>query len=54
MKEEFSFSDYKKTDFSIVIPQSKATDFGGFAVAAKVTKEDVNKEIDPKIFEIPK
>src|SRR6266498_889561 len=45
-----SFSDYKKTDFGIVIPYTKTTDFGGFALTAKVTKVEVNKEIDLKTF----
>ena len=49
-----SFSDYKKTDFGIMIPYTKGTDFGGFALAAKVTKVEVNKEIDLKIFEMSK
>lgn len=49
-----SFSDYKKTDFGIVLPYTKAIDFGGFALTFKRTKVEVNKEIDPKIFEMPK
>jgi hypothetical protein len=49
-----SFSDYKKTDFGIMVPYTKGTDFGGFALEAKVTKVEVNKEIDPKTFEMSK
>jgi hypothetical protein len=49
-----SFSDYKKTDYGIVVPYTKSTDFGGFALGFKVTKVEVNKELDPKIFETPK
>ena len=49
-----TFSDHKKTDFGIVIPYARAIDFGSFALSAKVTKLEVNKEIDPKIFEQPK
>ena len=49
-----SFSDYKKTDFGIVVPYTKTTDFGGFALSAKVTKIEVNKEIDPKTFDMSK
>jgi hypothetical protein len=48
-----SFSDYKKTDFGIVIPYTRSTDFGGFALGFKVNKVEVNKELDPKIFEKP-
>jgi hypothetical protein len=49
-----TFSDYKKTDFGIVLPYNKSMDFGGFALSYKRTKVEVNKEIDPKIFELPK
>jgi hypothetical protein len=48
-----TFSDYKKTDFGIVLPYSRATDFGGFAISSKVTKVEVNKELDPKTFDMP-
>jgi hypothetical protein len=49
-----TFSDHKKTDFGIVLPYSRAVDLGGFAMSAKVNKVEINKEIDPKIFELPK
>jgi hypothetical protein len=49
-----SFSDYKKTDFGIVVPYTRTTDLGGFSLAAKVNKVEVNKEIDLKIFDMPK
>ena len=49
-----TFSDYKKTDFGIVLPYTKSIDFGGFALTFKRNKVEVNKEIDPKIFETPK
>ena len=49
-----TFSDYKKTDFGIVLPYTKNTDMGNFALASKVNKVEVNKEIDPKIFEMTK
>jgi len=54
MEITMNFSDYKKTDFGIVLPYTRSTDFGGFALAYKVTKVEVNKEIDPKIFEMSK
>jgi hypothetical protein len=49
-----SFSDYRKTDFGIVVPYTHSIDYGGFALTYKVTKIEVNKKVDPKIFEIPK
>ena len=49
-----TFSDYKKTDFGILLPYAKNVDMGMFQFAQKTDKVEVNKQIDPKIFEIPK
>ena len=49
-----TLSDHKKTDFGIVLPYARTIDLGNFALSAKVNKIEVNKEIDPKIFEQPK
>ena len=49
-----SFSDYKKTEFGIVLPYAKTIDLGAFSLTSRVNKVEVNKEIDPKIFEMPK
>ena len=49
-----TLSDYKKTDFGIVLPYARTIDLGGFAMSAKVNKVEFNKEIDPKIFDLPK
>lgn len=48
------YSDHKKTDFGIVLPYTKSIDMGVLQIAQKIDKVEVNKEIDPKIFEIPK
>jgi hypothetical protein len=48
-----SFSNYKKTDYGLVLPYTTEIDLGGFTISATVTKVEVNKEIDPKIFEMP-
>lgn len=50
-----TLSDYKKTDFGYVLPYSVAMDFGGqFQMTNAVKKVEFNKEIDPKVFEMPK
>ena len=49
-----SFSDYQKTDFGYVLARKIDTDMGGnFSFSATVNKVEINKEIDPKIFEMP-
>lgn len=49
-----TYSDHKKTDFGIVLPYTKNVDMGAFQLVQKLDKVEVNKTIDPKIFEIPK
>ena len=48
------YSDHKKTDFGIVLPYTKSIDMGMLQLSQKVDKLEVNKAIDPKIFDIPK
>jgi hypothetical protein len=51
---ETSFSDYKTTDYGYVIPYKvEITLPQGFSLAMNMKKVEVNKEIDPKIFEMP-
>jgi hypothetical protein len=49
-----TYGDYKKTDFGIVLPYSKTVDLGSFSIPYTVTKVEVNKTIDPAIFDMPK
>jgi hypothetical protein len=49
-----TYSDYKKTDFGILLPYSRTTDLGSFSLAYKLNKVEVNKEMDSKIFEMQK
>lgn len=49
-----SYSDYKKTDFGVMLPHTKSVDMGMFQFTQKVDKVEVNKQIDAKIFEMPK
>ena len=48
------FSDYKKTDFGIVVPYTKNVDMGSFSMPSTITKLEINKELDPSTFEMPK
>ncbi|SFQ53296.1 LolA-like protein [Parafilimonas terrae] len=47
-------SDYKKTDFGVVFPNKTHLDMEQFALDVTVNKLEVNKEIDPAIFDMPK
>ena len=50
-----NFSDYKKTDFGTVVPWKIETDYGGqFTMPITITKVEVNKPVDPSIFDMPK
>lgn len=50
-----TFSDYRKTDAGYVLPYSlEIASSMGFTMTANVKKVDVNKDVDPKIFEMPK
>jgi hypothetical protein len=49
-----SYSDYKKTDFGIMMAYSSGMDMGQFNFKNTVTKIEENKAVDPSIFEMPK
>jgi hypothetical protein len=50
-----TFDDYRKTDTGYLLPYSMNLDFGGqFTFSITVKKIELNKMIDPAIFEMPK
>ncbi|HEY2727316.1 MAG TPA: hypothetical protein VGI61_09095 [Parafilimonas sp.] len=49
-----SLSNYQKIDFGIYMPYTIHLDIGQFALDITVQKVEVNKDIDPKIFEMSK
>jgi len=50
-----TFADYRKTDTGYLLPYSIDLDFGGqFSLSITVNKIELNKTIDPAVFEMPK
>ncbi|MDE3182936.1 MAG: hypothetical protein KGM16_05910 [Bacteroidota bacterium] len=50
-----TLSDYQKTPEGISIPYTTNVDFGGnFSMSTTIKKVEINKTIDPSIFEMPK
>ncbi|MBS1917409.1 MAG: hypothetical protein JST87_14110 [Bacteroidetes bacterium] len=54
MTNTTTFSNYKKTDFGYVMAFTLGVNNMGYDVAVNYTKVDVNKDVDPKIFAMPK
>ena len=48
------FSDYRKTADGYIVPFSSELDLPGLSIAITTKKVEVNKEMDPAIFEMPK
>jgi outer membrane lipoprotein-sorting protein len=55
MEMTINFSNFKKTDFGVVFPFSTEINIGGqFTITNTLDKIELNKPIDPSIFEMPK
>lgn len=54
VEQNFSFSDFKKTDYGFVTAHTTAMELPqGMTVNITIKKVEINKEIDPKIFDKP-
>lgn len=54
VEQGINYADYKKTDYGFVAPWSSAIELpNGMTLNVAVKKIDVNKEVDPKIFDKP-
>jgi hypothetical protein len=51
---KIAFSDFKKLDSGMVMPQQIDTDFGQFSLTAKIKKVGVNVPVDESIFQMGK
>jgi hypothetical protein len=49
-----TYSNYTKTDFGVFMPYTVNIDMGQFAMTGNTKKVEINKDIDPKIFDMPK
>ncbi|MDQ2753778.1 MAG: hypothetical protein M3R72_12215 [Bacteroidota bacterium] len=48
------YSDYRKTDFGVYLPYTINTDYGQSSIKRNINKVDINKDVNPSIFEMPK
>lgn len=48
-----TYSNFQKTDYGVVLPYTSNIDMGQFALTINTKKVEVNKDIDPKIFDMP-
>ena len=46
-----TYSNYKKTDFGNSMPYTAEIDLGQFTLVTNVSKVEVNKDIDPTVFD---
>ncbi|MEO5561901.1 MAG: hypothetical protein ABIR18_00675 [Chitinophagaceae bacterium] len=50
-----TYSDFVKSDYGYVMPQTVAIEFGSqFSMTSKITKSEINGTVDPAVFEMKK
>lgn len=49
-----TFSDFRKTDYGVVVPFVSVMDYGQFAMTATVNKVEFNVPVDASVFEMKK
>ena len=49
-----AYTDYKKTEIGYVLPFTRNIDLGQFQLSTTFTKAEINKPVDPTIFNMPK
>ena len=49
-----NYSDFKKTDYGWVVPQTTEINMGQFAITSKLKNLEVNAPVDPAVFEMKK
>lgn len=49
-----NYSDFKKTDYGWVVPQTTEINMGQFAITSKLKNVEVNTPVDPAVFEMKK
>lgn len=50
---ELVYSNFKKTDFGLVMPFTQVLNMAGLVITTTQSKIDINKEIDLSVFEMP-
>ena len=53
MTNTSTYSNYKKTDAGMVVPYSVGVNNMGNDISINYTTVTVNKDVDPKIFDMP-
>ena len=50
---ELVYSNYQKTDYGLMMPFKQELNMSGLVITTTHNKIEINKEIDPSVFEMP-